>query len=108
MSIHPACPMGEQTALAVYDALVELAGAHESGRDEFVHHQTDRVCAEHRFGGLLGSGGKFRRNVGRRPDGAWGEVWYVDGYPEDMTDDLRAVIARTKTELDALRDSRAT
>jgi hypothetical protein len=37
--------------------------------------QTDGYCAEYRFQGDLGFGGKFWRNDGR---------WYVSAYPEDV------------------------
>lgn len=101
--MDPFAPMDRPVAEAVHAALVEHAGASASDVDQFVHHQTDRLCEEYRFGGLLGWGGKFRRNIGRRPDGTYGVIWYVDGYPEDMTDERRAVVERTNEALHEIR-----
>lgn len=85
-------PMTEQMANDVYSVLVEMVGARESGREEFVYHQTNSVCTEFRFIGSLGFGGKFWRISGRRHDDSWGEVWIVNQYPEDERDGDKAKI----------------
>lgn len=98
--------MTAETAKAVYDVLVETCSASENWRENFVHRQASEIASEHRIiGGILGMGGKFRRNVGFRGygDGTWGEIWYVDVYPEDMDDERRAVIDRLDERLDAIR-----
>lgn len=64
-----------EQANAVYNALVQYAGASEHARPDFVFHQTDRHCPEYRFMGSLGLGGKFWNANGR---------WYVSAYPEDI------------------------
>jgi hypothetical protein len=93
-----------EQANAVFDILVEHAGARETMRPYFVSSQTSEFCSEFRFGGLLGGGGKFWRNTGFRADGTWGEVWYVNGYPEDEQryPDVRPAIAATNPHLTAL------
>lgn len=95
--------MSADTANAVFDALVQHGRAHEERRDYFVHDHTTRYHSEDRVVPALGSGGKFRRNRATRPDGTFGEHWYVDGYPEDYTPERRAVIAALNPILDALR-----
>jgi len=62
-------------ANAVYDLLVQHAGASEEGRESFVSAETSQHCTEYRFGGSLGFGGKFWRNAG---------AWYVTAYPETI------------------------
>lgn len=97
--------MTKEAANAVYDLLVAEAGAGEGWRLQFVFHQTERYCTEFRFMGALGFGGKFWRNWGYRSDGSWGETWYVNAYPEDLTDERRALIDRVNTELDGIRQA---
>lgn len=95
--------MTPETANAVFDALVAHGGAREERRDYFVH---DHTTGYHREDGVvhaLGMGGKFRRNRSTRPDGTFGEHWYVDGYQEDYTPERRAVIATLAPILDDLR-----
>jgi hypothetical protein len=107
-SLRPFEPMSDETATAVFDVLVETVGASEHWRVDFAHRQTDRVCSEHRIiGSLLGMGGKFRRNTGtrRHGDGAYGEIWFVDAYPEDMNDERRAMIEATNARLESLRSA---
>lgn len=71
---------------AVWDVLVELAGATEYWRADFVHHAGTHKPGEleYRFGGKLGFGGKVRS----RYDGTWS----VDCYLEDETPERRAII----------------
>lgn len=95
--------MTPENAEAVYDILVAHAGADERGRDEFVHHQTSQYRSGYRFIGALGQGGKFWRNYGRRPDGTYGELWYVNAYSEDMTEARIHAIYTTDALLDAVR-----
>ena len=103
-------PMDSTTATSVFDVLERECAASVNMREDFAFHQTDRVCEEYRFGGMLGFGGKFRRNVGRRPDGTWGEIWYVDAYPEELPDNAlgqsrRLAIAAANAELEKLRQA---
>jgi hypothetical protein len=105
-SLRPFMPMSDETAHAVFDVLVETVGASEHWRLDFIHRQTGRVCSEHRIiGCLLGMGGKFRRNTGSRRygDGTYGEIWFVDAYPEDMNDERRAMIEATNARLEQIR-----
>jgi hypothetical protein len=73
--------MTTERANMIYDILVNMGGAAESMRDNFLWHHTDNdetrkwgLCKEWRFGGHLSFGGKYRseRNV-------------VDCYQEDET-----------------------
>ena len=91
------------TANAVYDALVEHGGAREDRRPQFVRSHTLDFHTEDSVVHALGLGGKFRRNRSTRPDGTFGEHWYVDGYPESYTADRRAIIATLAPILDTLR-----
>lgn len=95
--------MAPETAEAVYDILVAHAGVDERNRDEFVRHQTSQYRSGYRFVGALGQGGKFWRNYGPRPDGTYGEVWYVNAYGEDMTEARRHAIYVTDALLETLR-----
>lgn len=95
-------PLTEDQANAVYDALVEHAGALEEGRKGFVYLQTNGHLPEYRFIGSLGYGGKFWRMTGIRrgdPD----LQWSVSAYREDMTPERQAVIDATNTALAALK-----
>lgn len=89
--------MTTEQAEAVWQILVEECGA--TFDHGFVFHETTKYIDEWRFMGRLGFGGKFRRNRGWRDDGTWGEKWYVDCYPEDETDDRRALIAAANKRL---------
>lgn len=68
-------PLTAEQANAIWDVLVEHAGASELGRSDFVDVETWQDCTEYRFQGSLGFGGKFWRNRDR---------WYVTAYPEDV------------------------
>lgn len=50
-------------------------------------------CAEYRFVGALGFGGKFRNN------GNWGNTPYVDCYAEDVTPERSSMIERANKRL---------
>lgn len=91
---HRGSPLTAEQANTVYDVLVQHAGAAESGRADFVFHQTDRHCPEYRFVGSLGLGGKFW-NANNR--------WYVSAYPEDVArwPDLADLVNATNAALDA-------
>lgn len=95
-------PVGRVTASEIWDILVECVGASESGRDEFVWHQSENYCSEYRFMGRLGFGGKFWRNRGYRHDGSWGEKWYVNQYAESAKFGDAEAIAEANNHLDAL------
>jgi len=81
-----------------FDILVRHCGAPESLRRGFLQCECDATtngCSEYRFGGGLGSGGKFWNNDGRL---------YVTAYPEDccpdrqrMIDGANAALARLRT-----------
>lgn len=104
MSNRDGTPLTAEQANAIFDTLVTYAGAREDNRDYFVSIQTREHLTEYRFGGSLGFGGKVWRNTGHRPDGTWGECWYVSAYPEDIgrSPDMRPAIDATNTALAAL------
>jgi hypothetical protein len=83
----------EEQAYAVYDVLVEHAGAREDIREQFVFHLA-RDCEEFRFQGLLGFGGKLYVE----PRG-----WRVGAYPEDMTPARAETIRVANAALDGCR-----
>jgi hypothetical protein len=87
--------MTEEQANAVFDVLVERAGAREDMRDEFVFHLT-RGCEEFRFQGALGFGGKLYVEPRR---------WRVSCYREDETPERVEAIWVTNAALDGLRAS---
>lgn len=66
--------MTEEKANNVYDLLVDIGGACESERDQFVYYHTKEKCYEWRFSGKLGFGGKYRSKTNT-----------VDCYVEDET-----------------------
>lgn len=84
-----------------WDILVEHAGAYndEKGhqRDNFIFHMMEDDnfggCMEYRFGGVLGFGGKFRRNSNND------YTVYVGYYSEDHTKKLDKVVGVTNTAL---------
>lgn len=80
-------PLTNDQANAIYDVLVDFAGAREDSREDFVYSQINRFISEYRFMGGLGFGGKFWRTDGRRQNGSWGETWRVSLYREDETID---------------------
>ena len=76
---------------AVWDVLIELAGATEYWRENFVHSATQNSTdLEYRFQGTLGFGGKVRTD---------GFRWWVDCYPEDETPERLAVIAAVNARI---------
>ena len=81
----------------VYDILIECAGARDTAdyRYAFVHHTTNESCAEYRFMGALGRGGKFRNNH---------NGIYVDCYPESARENEArlAMVAAANERLNAL------
>lgn len=94
--MNGAGPLTTEQAQAIWDVLVEHAGASENRRDDFVTAQQREVVREWRFQGSLGSGGKFRRN-------GWGDRWYVDCYEEDATPERRSVIDAVNAAIAGLR-----
>ena len=87
--------MNQDIANQIYDLLVTHCGAYEEWREQFVIRQVEGT-KEYRLISLLGFGGKFR--IGRTS-------WYVDCYPEDMTDDRHAMIRKTNEALRQLLES---
>jgi hypothetical protein len=84
---------------AIYDVLVREAGAtdDESNRAQFHYFWEDRASyREYRFMGTLGFGGKFWVS----PEG-----FYVNCYPENLTDDRAETIRRTNKALKRLSNS---
>jgi hypothetical protein len=99
-------PLTVAQANAVYDILVEHAGASEEGRESFVFLQTDQHVEEYRFIGGLGFGGKFRRlRSGLIREGDL--EWYVDAYPEDYRarPERLQMIGAANTALAALKQN---
>lgn len=90
-------PLTAEQANAIWDVLVEHAGASQGGRADFVDVETWQDCAEYRFMGALGFGGKFWRNRGR---------WYVTAYPEDVKgrSERQQAIDATNAALAALKN----
>jgi hypothetical protein len=86
-------PLTTAAANAIYDVLVEMVGALEGQRADFVRSQ-EEGCVEYRFIGQLGMGGKFWNNNGR---------WYVNCYPEDVTRTKKRTIKKTDIKLAVLR-----
>jgi hypothetical protein len=66
----------KEKANKVYNLLVDIGGAYESDRDNFIYHHVESKygCDEWRFSGKLGFGGKYRSDYNR-----------VDCYREDET-----------------------
>lgn len=91
-----AVPMATDQANAVFDVLVQHAGARDGWmREDFLHHQTAGSTDEYRFQGGLGFGGKFWNCNGR---------WYVSCYPEDATEARRAALEATNAALADVRE----
>jgi hypothetical protein len=92
-----AVQMTREQADAVFDVLVEHAGASDGWRDDFVERQVAGSTDEYRFQGLLGFGGKFWNCNGR---------WYVSAYPEDVKrrPEMRQAIDATNEALAALKE----
>jgi hypothetical protein len=83
--------MSNDTANRIYDVLVTTCGAREDAREYFTRWFTDsRNSREFRFIGNLGFGGKFWNN---------NNSFYVNCYPEDETEDLKAIIYNANAEL---------
>jgi hypothetical protein len=61
----------------IYTVLVDMGGARDSWRDDFIYHHLNGDCSEWRFCGHFGFGGKYR--VDRNQ---------IDYYREDRTEKL--------------------
>lgn len=72
----------------LYNILVETCEAQEHWRQSFIQAMQEG-CREYRIGGSLGFGGKLRNNNGI----------YVDCYPEDLTPERQAIIAKANHQL---------
>ncbi len=101
-------PLSEAEAAAVWQVLVDHAGAsdHPYDGEVFVFCQAAKVEPEWRFCGSLGAGGKFRRNRVWIGD-VCTESWTVDCYAEDLTDERQTVIDKTNEALAELKEKRA-
>lgn len=86
----------EEQAWKVLDILGEECGHvvhHQSDAEAFVYRVTKTDCREYRFGGALGSGGKFRNN------GNHENTPHVSCYPEHETTERLAMIAKANARL---------
>ncbi len=100
-------PLSESEGAAIWQVLVDHAGASDDEWDRlaFIQHHTLTAEPEWRIFGSLGFGGKFRRNrlwIG----GTRTESWTVDCYREDETPERLAVIETTNEALAELRKER--
>ena len=75
----------------VYGILVELGGADEGMKPNFIHTHLNEVCREWRFCGELGFGGKYLIGYNR-----------VDYYSEDETPERKALTKRINEALATL------
>ncbi len=75
--------LSKESANSIYDILVSMGGAPEDMRHDFIYHHCDSKfgCDEYRFGGKLGSGGKYYSSNNR-----------VDCYTEDYTSETKTLI----------------
>ena len=92
-NVNDSPPISDKWANAIWDVLKHVAGASEYWREHFVQKQA-KGCGEFRFGGTLGFGGKFRN---------YNDRWYVDCYPEDITDWREKTIDEVNVKLSLLR-----
>jgi hypothetical protein len=78
---------------AVWDVLVEMAGAREEERAQFVHHAetTKPGDLEYRFMGKLGFGGKVWS--------LYNGGWRIDCYLEDSTPARRKIIEAVNAKI---------
>lgn len=95
--------MNTKYAHLIYDILVDECGANPEQRQAFVIAQTTYWPSEYRFGGCLGSGGKFWNSGGN---------WYINCYKEDENREVNRRIdlanrrlTDLKLEYDALATS---
>lgn len=79
-----------EMAASIYNVLVEMAMAPSGDKDAFV---AQFRFGEWRFGGFLGSGGKFNANPGR---------WFVSAYREHLNLETRWVRNQVDEALHAL------
>lgn len=92
-------PLTENQAERVWVILVEECGASPSADSkwEFVYHQTREHCAEFRFMGKLGFGGKLWNQSLRL---------HVTCYPEDLTDERIEMIVKADARLKVISEER--
>lgn len=85
----------------VYDVLEDICRANKTDRAMFVFsHKIENLNtfpAEYRFGGNLGSGGKF--HIADRMHSRW----YVEGWSTDMTPERENVIRIANEKLEKIR-----
>lgn len=85
----------------IFDVLEDICRANKNDRDVFVfNHQSQNIRSfpsEYRFGGNLGSGGKFY--ISDRMH----DRWYVDCWKEDLTPEREKVIRIANEHLERIR-----
>lgn len=97
-------PLPESEAAAIWQVLVDHAGADPTSRVEFIAGQTNRVVADYPFLGWLGDGGAFHR-ARFIPDLKWVEDWHVES--DDKRPGRRSIIDKTNQALAELRKEHA-
>jgi hypothetical protein len=101
--LPPACAahgggrmLSKIAAEKIWQILVEeeILYDNDSGRSDFLYHQTREQCSEFRLlSSSLSFGAKFRNK---------GSVWVVDIYPEDSSPAKVAKLAKTNARLAVL------
>ena len=90
--------ISETVARVIFTVLEDTCGAGGRDCESFVEYVgKDLSRHEFRFGGNLGSGGKFHND---------GEDWRVSCYAEDWTVERSRTIAQANEELSRLREMR--
>lgn len=70
----------------IYDILINVGGANEHWRIEFIAWAKSGIGHEFRFGGILGRGGKLWIHHANEP-----LIFSVRSYPEDMTEERKQI-----------------
>lgn len=76
-----------ELATKFFDMLVLRNGTNELYRESFIAWAGSGIGHEFRIGGQLGRGGKFKILRHENPL----DMFYVDGYPEDMTSRIKEI-----------------
>jgi len=84
--------MKEEFLNQVFTILVNLVGANEIYRNDFLHAHLYGNCEEYRFQGKLGFGGKYRSKTNT-----------IDCYSEDETKERKKIIKNINTELSKIK-----
>lgn len=75
----------------IYTVLVDMGGARDSWRDDFIYHHLNGDCSEWRFSGHFGFGGKYRV-----------ETNTIDYYSEDRTEYLNSLQLKINQKLKSI------